>query len=85
MLASPTRFQAQERAILGILGENSRGRANKAGGKAQLILETRQKPGRGGRQAGDHGCRNFGYFADSAGREVATCVGEIIEIVPPEK
>ena len=51
----------------------------------RLGLEAQQEPGTHGRQAGDERCRGGGYFGEGRGREVTTCVGKIVQVVPPEE
>jgi hypothetical protein len=48
-------------------------------------LEAQQEPGARSRQAGDERRGGGGYLGKGGGREVATCMGEIVQVVPPEE
>ena len=48
-------------------------------------LEAQQEPGRYGRKTGSVRRQGIRQFGDGGGREMTTGVGEIVEVVPPEK
>jgi hypothetical protein len=48
-------------------------------------LEAQQEPGSYGRKTGSVRRQGIRQFGDGGGREMTTCVGEIVEIVPPKK
>jgi hypothetical protein len=53
--------------------------------RSASALKAQHEPGTDGRQAGDKRRRGRGHFVKSGSREVATCVGEIVQVVPPEQ